>query len=107
MGKSEVAYLLRQIELEYEAAERGLKGLAAGWARHDFINRRYEEMGRHHEELARLVGTEEATRLVYELTLGRERSARQPLPPGGQQVRQAAARAGECSGIGESEAAHV
>jgi hypothetical protein len=36
-NKSEVARIMRQIELEYEAAQRGLYGFAAGAAKHEFI----------------------------------------------------------------------
>ncbi len=38
-NKSEVARIKRQIELEYEAAQRGLYGFAAGAAKHEFIVR--------------------------------------------------------------------
>ena len=37
---SDLATLMRQIELENEAAQRGLLGLASGTARHDFITAR-------------------------------------------------------------------
>ena len=42
-SKSEVARLMQQITLEYEAAKRGMSGLAAGTARHDFIIARMEQ----------------------------------------------------------------
>jgi hypothetical protein len=38
--RSEVARLLAQINSEYEAAQRGLFGTAAGSSRHDFITKR-------------------------------------------------------------------
>jgi len=38
-NKSEVARLMQQIELEYEAAQRGLYGFAYGAAKHEFIVR--------------------------------------------------------------------
>ena len=63
---SEVARLLQQIELEYEAAQRALTGLASGVSRHKFITARMENMGAHHQELAQLVGEQEATHLVSE-----------------------------------------
>ena len=43
-GKSEVARLMRQIDLEREAAERGMYGFAIT-ARHDFINARMQRSG--------------------------------------------------------------
>jgi hypothetical protein len=64
MAGSEVARLLRQIEEEYMAAQRGLTGLAYGTAQHEFITRRMENMAIHHASLQRLVGEEEAGRLL-------------------------------------------
>jgi hypothetical protein len=61
---SEVARLMQQIELEYEAAQRGMFGFAAGTARHEFINARMENMGRYHEKLKTLVGEQEATKAL-------------------------------------------
>lgn len=54
--RSEVARLLKQIAEEYEAAQRGLTGLAFGTARHDFITARMENMGQLHGQLQSLVG---------------------------------------------------
>ena len=65
-GKSEVARLMQQIELEYEAAQRGLYGFAAGAAKHEFINARVENIGRYHEQLKTLVGEHEATKALAE-----------------------------------------
>jgi hypothetical protein len=65
--KSEVAQLLQQINLEYEAATRGLTGLSAGSAKHSFITARLEQIGVYHEQLASLVGEVQATQLVIEL----------------------------------------
>ena len=65
--KSEVAQLLQQISLEYEAAGRGLTGLSAGSAKHSFITARLEQIGVYHEQLASLVGEVQATQLVIEL----------------------------------------
>jgi hypothetical protein len=65
-NKSEVVWQLEQIRLQYEAAERGLTGLAQGTARHQFITARMEQMGKLHEELVMLVGAEQATRLFAE-----------------------------------------
>jgi hypothetical protein len=54
--RSEVARLLTQISAEYEAAQRGLYGMAYGTARHEFITARMENMGTLHTELQSLVG---------------------------------------------------
>jgi hypothetical protein len=63
-GKSEVARQLEQIALEYEAAQRGLAGLAQGTSRHAFIAARMRRMGQIHQEIQRLVGPEQAIQLV-------------------------------------------
>jgi hypothetical protein len=49
--KSEVARLLSQMSAEYEAADRGLRGLTLGTAQHDFIIARMERMSELHAEL--------------------------------------------------------
>ena len=54
--RSEVARLLSQISAEYEAAQRGLSGLAHGVSQHEFITARMENMGQLHSELQELVG---------------------------------------------------
>jgi hypothetical protein len=54
--RSEVARLLAQISAEYEAAQRGLRGLAYGVSQHEFITARMENMGQLHSELQSLVG---------------------------------------------------
>ena len=61
---SEVARLMRQIEREYEAAQRGLYGFAAGAAKHSFITARMENIGRYHEQIKELVGEKEAVRAL-------------------------------------------
>jgi hypothetical protein len=53
---SEVARLLSQISAEYEAAQRGLTGLAYGTSKHEFITTRMENMGQLHSELQSIVG---------------------------------------------------
>ena len=53
---SEVARLLEQITAEYEAAQRGLTGLACGTSQHEFITRRMEHMDQLHGELQSIVG---------------------------------------------------
>lgn len=62
---SEVAKLLSQISEEYEAAQRGLIGLAYGTSKHEFITARMERMGQLHTELQSLVG-DRAIALVTE-----------------------------------------
>jgi hypothetical protein len=54
--RSEVARLLNQISQEYEAAQRGLSGLAYGASQHAFITARMEHMGQLHGQLQSLVG---------------------------------------------------
>ena len=53
---SEVAKILSQISAEYEAAQRGLTGLAYGMSQHEFITARMENMGQLHTELQSIVG---------------------------------------------------
>lgn len=66
MSESEIARILRAIEQEYEAAQRGLSGLAE-CARHAFITARMERVHALHGELQAVVGdTREATRLLAE-----------------------------------------
>ncbi len=63
---SEIARLRQRIAEEYEAAMRGLSGLAYGTATHEFITKRMEQMHTYHETLQRLVGEQEATRILAE-----------------------------------------
>ena len=65
-NKSEVARVLEQIELEYQAAYQALHGLACGMTRHQVITNKMERMGRWHEQLQTLVGGEEAVKLLAE-----------------------------------------
>ena len=66
-GKSEVARVLRQIDLEVEAAGRASHGFAIT-ARHDFINARIQRQGEYllrlidegrHEEALALMNTDD------------------------------------------------
>lgn len=66
MSESEVARLLQQIDKEFEAAQRGLTGLAQGTASHAFITAKLKCVRSYQERLAMHVGTDEATRLVCE-----------------------------------------
>ena len=61
---SEVNRILRQIELEYQAAHTALTGYAVT-SKHEFITARMEHVSRLHESLKQIVG-EDATRLVAE-----------------------------------------
>ncbi len=61
MHESEVARLLAQIDAEYEAAERGLIGLALGTTQHAFITARTEHICQLHKELWTLVGDDVMT----------------------------------------------
>lgn len=65
-NQSEVARLLRQIEQEYEAAQRGLSGLAFGVSQHEFITAKMERIQQSQEALGQLVGKWQATKLVAE-----------------------------------------
>lgn len=64
---SEVAELKRRIELEYEAIQRAMTGLAAGTARHEYIMARLNNVGQYKEELSQHIGVGAAMKLVYEL----------------------------------------
>jgi len=64
---SDVARLLRQIDEANEAARRALYGLAAGIARHDIISAKMEYIGQCHEQLAELIGKDEAIALVCQV----------------------------------------
>ena len=63
---TEVQRLLAQIDTEYQAAWSGLSGLAQGTAQHDFINAKLENMENARQELEKIVGENEAARLVVE-----------------------------------------
>lgn len=55
-NKSEVARILEQISLEYEAAQRLMYDFAAGAGKHQYISARMENMGNLHRELKKIVG---------------------------------------------------
>jgi hypothetical protein len=63
---SEVARLLQQIEMEYEAAKRGLEGYAIV-SKHEFITARYNQAGVYQNELAKVIGEKQASILAYDL----------------------------------------
>jgi hypothetical protein len=62
--KSELAQILQRIDQEYQAAQYGLEGLASGTSRHDFINKKLENIGKDHCRLIEMVGPDEAIALV-------------------------------------------
>ena len=63
---SEIARLKHQIELEYIAATQGLQGYAQ-ISRHDFIETRMNNMRACHQQLASLVGADEAIKMIVEV----------------------------------------
>jgi len=64
--RSDIARLRQRIAEEYEAATRGLTGFATGFATHQFITQRMEHIGMYHETLQRLVGEQEAVKIMTE-----------------------------------------
>ncbi|MGB8347089.1 MAG: hypothetical protein WCD86_19535 [Ktedonobacteraceae bacterium] len=76
--KSEVARLRYQIEQEYRAAELAMNGLALGTTRHDFINAKMDRVGECRQQLAQIVGEQEATRICVEVTDGTNTGAQIP-----------------------------
>ena len=71
--QSEVARILQQITQEYEAAQRGLSGIAYGTAQHRFITARLERMGELHNELHTLIGDQAIVMVAETLQiLGKE-----------------------------------
>lgn len=63
MMPSEIARLREQIDLELVAMRRGLSGLSAGTARHQFIEAKMRHLGIYEEQLAEHVGQEEAANI--------------------------------------------
>ena len=63
---SEIKRLLEQIEEEHLACRRGLTGLASGTARHEFINKKQQQIDLHHGRLIELIGPT-ATERVAEI----------------------------------------
>lgn len=65
-NQSEVARLLQEIDLQYEAADRALNGAALGISLHEFMIARTERIEGIRQELEKLVGPDEATKLVVQ-----------------------------------------
>jgi hypothetical protein len=57
---SEVAQLRESIELELVAMRLGLSGLAAGTAKHQFIEARMHQLGTYEDQLTTHIGREQA-----------------------------------------------
>lgn len=67
MAQSEVTRILQQIDQEYQeyqASKRGLEAFASGAARHDFLHKKTENIGKCHEQLTELVGPETAIAMI-------------------------------------------
>ena len=62
---SEVARLKRQIELECEAMQLALHGYSVV-ASHEFINSKYRSIGAIEDQLATIVGKQEAEKIACE-----------------------------------------
>jgi len=67
MNQSEVAQLRQQIELQLEAMQRGMSGLATGKARHAFIRAQMDRIGVCQDTLAAYVGESIANQIVCTL----------------------------------------
>jgi hypothetical protein len=67
MSQSEVAHLLKEIELAYQAAKSGLEGLAAGNAKHEFITAKMEKLDKYRESLTQFVGADQAMELLVQV----------------------------------------
>lgn len=67
MSQSEIARLKRQIELEYEAANRIFTDFTPT-ARHDFITKRQENIAGYYQELKNVMTPEEALALIIQVS---------------------------------------
>lgn len=63
--KSEVARLRRQIALEHQAAQRVFTDFTPT-TKHEYINKRQENLAAYHQELLKLVSPEEAMTIIIE-----------------------------------------
>ena len=64
---TEVAAIREQIRINYEAAVRGLQGVAI-CANHQFISNRMHRIDALHYRLTKYVGEDEATRITAEVS---------------------------------------
>jgi hypothetical protein len=60
MPKSDVQSLREQIEAEIASMRLGLSGLAAGVAKHQFIEAKMHQVGTYEDQLATQIGEEQA-----------------------------------------------
>jgi hypothetical protein len=67
MSESEVARLLKEIELTYQAAKNALEGLAAGTAKHEFITAKMASLDQYRESLAQIVGADQAMEMLVQV----------------------------------------
>jgi hypothetical protein len=65
MMESEIARLLKQIEAECAAMQLALSGYAAV-AKHEIIAHRFDAIGQHRNQLATLVGDQEANTMTWQ-----------------------------------------
>jgi hypothetical protein len=63
---SKIKSLREQIDTEYQAAQYGFTGPAQGISKHEFITKRMDRIGQIQEELEKVVGKEEAKRIIVE-----------------------------------------
>jgi hypothetical protein len=63
-NRSDIARLREQYGLEYQAAKRGLQGVAI-MASHRFITKRMENMWEQFQQLVQVVGQAEAHRITF------------------------------------------
>jgi hypothetical protein len=66
MSTSEVANLRANIELELAAMHLGLNGLAAGIAKHQFIEAKMQRLSTYEKQLATHIGAEQAIQFSCE-----------------------------------------
>lgn len=67
MCRSEVAQLCKQIELEFDAMQRGMTGMALGAASHAFMRARMARIGACQNRLAGHVGHTAANHIIGDL----------------------------------------
>ncbi len=63
---SEIARLKENIETECRAINQALYGYTA-LAKHTIINHRYQALGKHKEDLKKIVGEDEACRIMTDI----------------------------------------
>lgn len=67
MCRSEVAQLCKQIEMEFDAMQRGMAGVALGAASHTFIRARMARIGACQSKLASHIGATAANHIIGDL----------------------------------------